>query len=81
MVRAAGGGHPRRADRMRSMKHFSIALATFVCLAVSALAPAAPAPQPSPEAAQADFAAGDYPACLRKVASLLSSNTVPAIAP
>ena len=60
------------------MKHFSIALATFVCLAVSALAPAAPAPQPSPEAAQADFAARDYPACLRKVASLLSSNTVPA---
>ena len=57
------------------MRAFVIALLAAVGLVAAAPATAQSPPQ-GVEAAQADYAAGDYPACLRKVAARLSSSAV-----
>lgn len=59
------------------MKAFVIALsAAVLLLALTRVAAAQSSPPRGTEEARASFEAGDYPACLRKVASLLSSNAV-----
>src|SRR5688500_609273 len=61
------------------MRAFVISLLAAVLLAAVTPAAAQSAPQSAPqgfEDAQADYASGDYAACLRKVAARLNSNAV-----
>jgi hypothetical protein len=57
------------------MRAFVIALLAAFLL-VAATPAAAQSPPQTIEDAQADYASGDYPACLRKVAARLNSNAV-----
>ena len=58
------------------MRALVIALYAAACLVAAAQAAAQSSPPKGLDDARAAFDSGDYQACLRKVASLLSSNTV-----